>query len=176
MTISKALYSSRSEDWETPQALFDALDAEFHFNMDAAADAKNAKCPMFLEKADDALAQDWQEYAPPTIGDKLRVFLNPPYGRGVGKWIQKAVDEANKGATVVCLIHARTDTAWFQDLVIPNASEIRFLRGRVKFGDGKQSSPFPSCVVVFRSPFDDPWTHTPKLTAWNWKENDEMES
>lgn len=154
MTISKALYSSAKDDWETPQALFDKLDQEFHFNMDAAANEKNSKCPMFLSKVDsNALVVDWQEYAPPD-NRKLTVFLNPPYGNEMQAWMKKATDEANKGATVVCLVHARTDTRWFQDFVLPNANEIRFIRGRVKFGDGKQSCPFPSIIIVFKNYFE----------------------
>jgi phage N-6-adenine-methyltransferase len=149
MTISKALYSSDKEDWETPQALFDKLDKEFHFNMDVAANEHNAKCPMFFDRNDDGLKMSWAEYAPPD-GRRAVVFLNPPYGKAIGQWMAKAVKEAQAGALVVCLVHARTDTSWFQNWVIPWASEVRFIRGRVKFGDGKQSSPFPSCLVIYQ--------------------------
>jgi phage N-6-adenine-methyltransferase len=166
MAISKALYSSDKEDWETPQALFDKLNKEFHFNMDAAANEHNAKCPMFFDKDDDGLKMNWLEYAPPD-GRQAVIFLNPPYGKAIGQWMKKAYTESTKGCTVVCLVHARTDTKWFQDFVLPYAAEIRFIRGRVKFGDGKQSSPFPSCLVIYKSPLDMPKGQTPIISSYH---------
>lgn len=141
--ISLALYSSRSEEWATPQGLFDALDREFRFTLDAAASKENAKCARFYSKADrDGLTQPW--------GSEV-VFLNPPYGREIGKWMQRAAEQSSGAkATVVCLIHARTDTKWWHTWVMPYASELRFIRGRVTFAGATNSSPFPSVVVVFR--------------------------
>jgi site-specific DNA-methyltransferase (adenine-specific) len=74
--------------------------------------------------------------------------MNPPYGREIGKWMKKAVEEWKRGNTVVCLVPARTDTAWWHDYAIKG--EIRFIRGRLKFGGGKSSAPFPSAIVIFR--------------------------
>lgn len=120
--------------------LFRQLDAEFHFNLDPCSTHENAKCADHFTKAEDGLLQDW--------GGK-RVFCNPPYGRELPKWIRKAHDEAQKGALVVMLVPARTDTRAFHDYIYHQA-EIRFIRGRIKFGDAKASAPFPSMLVIFR--------------------------
>jgi site-specific DNA-methyltransferase (adenine-specific) len=140
MAIGKALYSSQTEEWETPQAVFDALDAEFHFTLDAAANHTNSKCRCWLDSNDDALTKPW-----PGV-----VWLNPPYGKDMRKWMAKAKAEADAGATVVCLVPARTDTRWFHESVYGRA-ELRFVKGRLKFGDGNGSAPFPSLIAVFRS-------------------------
>lgn len=140
MTIDKALFSSNTDLWATPQAFFDRLNDEFHFTLDLCSDGTNAKCERFFTPADDGLAQEWAPH---------RVFMNPPYGRVIGDWIRKAYEESCKGALVVALIPARTDTRYWHDYVM-RAAEIRFVRGRLKFGDGKNPAPFPSAVVVFR--------------------------
>src|ERR1700719_2941879 len=116
MAISKTLYTSRSEEWPTPQNFFDQLHAEFGFTLDASATAENAKCPLFISKKQDGLKQDWGEH---------RVFCNPPYGREMRAWARKCFEASNKGALVVLLAHARTDTRWFHDWVYGKASEIR---------------------------------------------------
>lgn len=141
--LATALFTSATDQWATPPALFRELDAEFHFTLDACAEAWNAKCPRYFSPEQDGLMQDW--------GQEV-VFCNPPYGRGVtGKWLAKAWEASRAGATVVLLIPARTDTAWWHDYAAKG--EVRFLRGRVRFLSpaGEQSSaPFPSAVVVFR--------------------------
>lgn len=126
----------RSEEWETPPELFASLHAEFGFTLDAAASADNAKCAEWL---DDGLAQIWTG----------TVWLNPPYGRAVGAWIRKAFEEAQRGATVVCLVPARTDAAWWHDYAMKG--EVRFIRGRVKFVGARYNAPFPCAVVIFRA-------------------------
>lgn len=141
MAIATALYSRVSEEWSTPQKLFDQLHAEFNFDLDPCASALNAKCVRYYTKADNGLSRDW---------GKSRVFMNPPYGHNIGQWMAKAVKAWLNGATVVCLIPARTDTQWFCDWVIPYAQEIRFIRGRVHFSNSKQPSPFPSLIVVYK--------------------------
>jgi site-specific DNA-methyltransferase (adenine-specific) len=152
--MTHPLFTSRTEEWATPQSVFDALDAEFHFTLDPASTDENAKCPKHFTESNSGLLQDW-------LGD--RVFLNPPYGRDISQWMKKA---ATCGAAlVVCLVHARTDTAWWHDWVMPYADEIRFVRGRLRFGDGKQSAPFPSCVVVYRPFLDRVSRGTPILSA-----------
>ena len=142
MAINPALYSSRRLDWGTPQWLFDALNEEFNFTLDAAASPENAKCPIFLTEEDDALEYPWSEH---------RVFLNPPYGRDIGRWMAHSAEMAvGYNTLVVVLIHARTDTKWWHSCVMPFASELRFVPGRVRFEGAPSSSPFPSVVVVFR--------------------------
>jgi len=142
--VSKALYSSRSEEWGTPQNLFDYLDKQFKFTLDAAATAKNAKCEQFYTKEQDGLLYDWTG----------TVWLNPPYGTQIEHWMRKAHDSAQTTAkAVVVLVHARTDTKWWHHWV-NRASEIWFIEGRLKFvGESgtASSATFPSVLVIFRS-------------------------
>ena len=138
-------FSSASDNWETPQWLFDELNKEFGFDLDAAASKENAKCKKFMSNS---LLRDW--YNP--ISRKYRVltvWLNPPYGKEIICFIEKAYKEHKKGATLVALLPARTDTRWFHDYIMGKA-EIRFLKGRLKFGNAKNSAPFPSMIVIFR--------------------------
>ena len=134
------MFSSATDQWPTPQTFFDVWAARFVFELDVCADAGNAKCSRFFSVDDDGLAQSW---APAVC------WMNPPYGREIGKWVRKACEESRRGATVVCLLPARTDTAWWHDYVIPHA-EVTFVRGRLKFGSAKAGAPFPSAVAVFR--------------------------
>ena len=133
-------FSSQRHDWTTPQDFFDKLDAEFGFTLDPCCLHETAKCAKHFTPEEDGLAQDWS-------GDV--VFMNPPYGREIGKWVRKAYDESQRGATVVCLIPARTDTAYWHDYAM--RGEVRFVRGRLKFGGSSVGAPFPSAVVIFRS-------------------------
>lgn len=132
-------FSSKTDLWATPQSFFDALNVEFGFTLDVCALDHNAKCDRYYTPADDGLTQQWQGVC----------WMNPPYGREIGQWVRKAFESAADGATVVCLLPARTDTAWWHTWVV-RAKEIRFIRGRLKFGNCKNSAPFPSAVVVFR--------------------------
>ena len=148
-------YSSKSDEWETPQELFDRLAVLFGpFTLDPCATPANAKCAKFYTSDDDGLAQPWANEC---------VFMNPPYGRVIGQWIEKAYHESLNGATVVCLIPARTDTAYWHDYVM-KADEIILLRGRVRFVGGKSCAPFPSAVVVFK-----PGLHQARLSALDAK-------
>jgi len=133
------MFSSDKSEWETPQWLFDQLDQEFGFTLDVCALPENAKCEAFFTPEDDGLSQDWHGVC----------WMNPPYGREVLWWVRKAYEESCKGATVVCLLPARTDTLWFHDYIYGKA-EIRFLKGRLKFVGAKNSAPFPSMVVIFK--------------------------
>ena len=133
------------DDWGTPQALFDALNDEFGpFDLDAAADQHNAKCARCYTSADDGLAQPW---------NARRVWLNPPYGHRLIDWVRKAELETREGRAelVCCLLPARTDPRWFQEIVLPHALEIRFLPGRLRFEGAAGPAPFGSLVVVFRA-------------------------
>jgi site-specific DNA-methyltransferase (adenine-specific) len=132
--------SSLRGDWSTPQETFDALHKEFGFTLDACATRESAKCPHYFTIEDNALTQSWD-----TVG---AVYMNPPYGREIGKWIRKARLEGERGVTVVCLIPSRTDTRWWHEDVM-KASEIRFIKGRLHF-DERGPAPFPSAIVIFR--------------------------
>ena len=138
--ISETLFSSRSEEWPTPFDFFAVLDAEFNFTLDPCATMQNAKCRKFFTRENDGLKQAW--------GNEV-VFCNPPYGRRMREWARKCYEASQKGATVVMLAHSRTDTRWFHDWVYGKA-ELRFVKGRLRFGDGKQSAPFPSLIAIYR--------------------------
>lgn len=137
--MNAGLLTSNTVEWETPPEVFAPLHREFGFTLDVCATRSNAKCPRFFTPVEDGLFQSW---------GKRVVWMNPPYGREIGKWISKAWEEYQKGATVVCLVPARTDTAWWHDFVMNG--EIRFLRGRIKFLPSHTPAPFPSAVVIFR--------------------------
>ena len=136
--IDKVLLSSKSNEWETPQDLFDGLNEIYKFTLDPCSTHENHKCDKYYTQEDNGLAQDWS-------GET--VFMNPPYGREIGKWIKKAYESSLQGAKVVCLVPARTDTAWWWDYC--TKGEIEFIRGRLKFGGSKNSAPFPSALIVF---------------------------
>lgn len=134
-----AVHSSQSDEWETPQSLFDRLHAEFGFTSDVCATATNAKHECYFDKRIDALRWQWDGVC----------WMNPPYSQ-IGAWMAKAREEAVTGhATVVCLVPARTDTRWWHDNCV-YADEIRFVRGRIKFGGSRFNAPFPSAIVIFR--------------------------
>lgn len=138
---TELMFGSKSNEWETPQDVFDMLNDEFHFTLDPCSTHLNAKCEKHFTIAEDGLKQDWR-------GET--VFCNPPYGRELPLWIEKAAKSAGGGTTVVMLIPARTDTRAFHDYIY-NKAEIRFIRGRLKFGGGsKNAAPFPSMIVIFR--------------------------
>jgi phage N-6-adenine-methyltransferase len=138
---NRAVFSGVTCEWATPQKLFDLFNEEFHFSMDVCATKGNAKCPVYYDKADDALRED-QKWAP------YRCWMNPPYGPDLKRWMEKAFREAQKGGLVVCLVPARTDTIWWHTYAL-QAKEIRFLKGRIRFGEGKGKATFPSCLVIF---------------------------
>lgn len=136
--MNDVMFSSKSCEWSTPVEFFAAWDAKHHFTLDVCATRENAKCERFFTREDDGLAQEWDGVC----------WMNPPYGREIGKWVKKAYDTALQGGTVVCLLPARTDTAWWHDYCMKG--EITFVRGRLKFGGCANSAPFPSAVVVFK--------------------------
>jgi len=131
-------FSSRNDRWETPPELFAKLNEEFGFTLDVCALPENAKCRRYFTPAIDGLKQKWQGVC----------WMNPPYGRHIGKWVSRAYESAREGATVVCLLPARTDTSWWHCYCM--MAEIRLLRGRLKFVGAESSAPFPSAIVVFR--------------------------
>jgi phage N-6-adenine-methyltransferase len=139
MAVNPGMYSSATDEWATPQAFFDLLDQEFHFTLDVCARPENAKCRTFFTREVDGLRQPWSG----------RCWMNPPYGREIVRWVRKAYEESLQGAIVVCLVPARTDTAWWHDYC--TKGEIRFLRKRLSFGGASSSAPFPSAIVIFRN-------------------------
>lgn len=168
--MNAALFSSATDLWATPQGFFDKLNAEFGFELDVCATVDNAKCARFFTIADDGLKQEWRG------GERRVIWMNPPYGEpeqpckqsckkkrcsqrgfhngayrpGIIDWMRKAYEASLAGETVVCLVPARTDTRWWHDYAMKG--EVRFVRGRLKFGGVKDSAPFPSAVVVLRPP------------------------
>ena len=133
------MFSSATGEWETPQDIFDELDAIFHFTLDVCATPENTKCDKFYTKEQDGLKQKW--------GGNV-CWMNPPYGRGIKEWIRKAyLISLRPDTQVVCLLPARTDTRWFHDYCVKGI--IWFIRGRLKFGGSKNSAPFPSMIVIF---------------------------
>lgn len=138
---TKVMFSSKEEKWATPQFVYDALNNEFGFTLDAAASDDNAKCGRYYTSETDGLSQCWQ-------GET--VFCNPPYGKTIGDWVRKAYQEFIAGdCTVVMLLPARTDTRWFHSWIL-GIAEIRFVKGRLKFGGAKSGAPFPSMIVVYQ--------------------------
>ncbi len=135
-------FSSATEMWATPQDFFDKYHEEFYFQTDVCASEENAKCENFYTEEMDGLSQEWNGTC----------WMNPPYGRAIKSWMQKAYESSLDGATVVCLVPARTDTAWWHDYAVKG--DIEFIRGRLKFGGHKNSAPFPSAVVVFKPKSD----------------------
>lgn len=137
--MNEVHFSSKSNEWPTPQDFYDKVNGEFHFTLDVAATDENTKCIRYFTEETDALCMSW---------DNELVWCNPPYGRTLAKWVKKASEAL--GGVVVMLIPARTDTRYFHDYIYGKA-EIRFIKGRLKFGDSKNSAPFPSMLVIFRN-------------------------
>ena len=144
MVLNEALFSSATFMWATPDHIFEELHEEFSFDLDVCASPENKKCKRFFTEYDEAMFQQWNG----------KIWCNPPYGREIGKWIEKGLFSVEQGIAKVAvyLLPARTNTKWFHELVLPSASEIRFIKGRLKFGGSENSAPFPSVVVIFRSP------------------------
>jgi len=144
--MNRILFSSARMDWETPQDFFDRYHAIYNFTLDVCAAPETAKCKKFFTEKQDGLSQDWS---------KDICWMNPPYGREVGKWVKKAYEESNKGGLVVCLLPSRTDTRWWWDYCMKG--EIEFIKGRLKFKGRNikgelvnNSATFPSAVVIFK--------------------------
>lgn len=145
---TEVMFSQQTDVWGTPQWLFDALHKEFGFTLDPCSDGTNAKCERFFSIYDSGLVKEW--------GTET-VFMNPPYSQ-CEDWMRKAYGAAQEGATVVCLVPARTDTEWWHRYAMKG--EIRLLKGRLKFGEATNRAPFPSAVIVFRP-------RTFQLVAWD---------
>lgn len=152
---TELLRSSKSDEWETPDALFQDLDKEFHFNLDACASSENHKCDMYYTKADNALLKNWGGHT---------VWCNPPYSN-IKSWMRKCYYEGHKpNTTVVALVFSRTDTKWWWNYV-QHKAEVRFIKGRIKFG-GKANAPFPSALVIYRGP-EEKTEVDPRQITWD---------
>ena len=141
--MNEILFSSASEEWETPQNLFNKLNNEFNFTVDVSSSELNYKCKKHYTQKEDGLVQNW---------DNEIAWCNPPYGRKIGEWVKKASESK---AIIVMLLPARTDTKWFHNYIYNKQNiEIRFIKGRLKFGNSKNSAPFPSMIVIFKNKED----------------------
>ena len=148
MAMTSGMYSSINDTWTTPKKFFQTLNEEFNFTLDAAALSGSALCPLWYgldhpqENWRDSFQRNWQDDA------QGNIWLNPPYGKTIKEWMAKADAESKLGATIICLVPSRTDTAWWHEHVIHH--EVRFIRGRLKFGQAKNAAPFPSALVVMK--------------------------
>ncbi len=141
-----AAFSSETDEWSTPMSFFRMVERRLGpFDLDVCATPENAKAARFFTRSDDGLSRRW-------VG---RVWMNPPYGSRIGRWMRKAREESLAGAFVVCLVPARTDTAWWHDHAM--RGRVHFIRGRLRFGNSKNAAPFPSALVVFEPGSGDPW-------------------
>jgi phage N-6-adenine-methyltransferase len=133
------MFTSGTDEWETPREFFEAVDKIFHFDLDVCATQANAKCGRYFTKEENGLAMDWKGIC----------WMNPPYGREISLWVQKAYESSlHNGTVIVCLLPARTDTRWWHDYVMGYAQGAMFIKGRLRFS-GKGSAPFPSALVIF---------------------------
>lgn len=132
-------FSSETDEWPTPRGFFNEVEREFGvFDLDPCCTVESAKALRYFTKETDGLNQTWRG----------KVWMNPPYGRTIGQWMKKAYESAQEGCLVVCLVPSRTDTAWWHEYAMKG--EVRFIRGRLKFGDAKNSAPFPSALIILR--------------------------
>jgi phage N-6-adenine-methyltransferase len=145
--LTSGLFTSRTEEWETPQYVFSILNKEFNFQVDVCATSENAKCKAYFDKQVDGLKQEWSPF---------RCWMNPPYGKNISHWMKKAYQESQRGAMVVCLVPSRTDTRWWHEWAM-KAGEVRLIAGRLSFGNSEQSAPFPSSIVIFYPELENPY-------------------
>ena len=132
-------FSSKTDLWSTPIDFYRYYGEKYSLNLDVCATDENAKCENYFTIEDDGLKQDWSQHG--------NVWMNPPYGREIIHWMKKAYEESLKGVTVVCLVPSRTDTKWWHEYAMKG--DIEFIRGRLKFGNSKNSAPFPSAIVIY---------------------------
>ncbi len=156
MTLPRALFSSKRTTWETPPDLFAVLHREFRFTLDVCATRSTRKCHAYFAPSHNALRQRWTGTC----------WMNPPYGRQIGLWTEKALRESVRGSRVVGLLPVRTDTTWWQDHVM-RAREIRLLRGRLTFVGATTPAPFPSAIVIFEHRAQG--AGLPRVIPWDWR-------
>ena len=140
MSYNAVMYSSKTDKWATPQYFFDDMNRKYKFEVDVCANKQNAKCSKYYTEKQDGLKQKWEGTC----------WCNPPYGRTIGLWLEKAYNSSIMGALVVCLVPSRTDTKWWHNWALKG--EVEYLQGRLKFGDSKNSAPFASALITYRPP------------------------
>jgi len=140
MALQEAMVSSKCNEWDTPIHFFNKLDKEFGFTLDPCCRKDTAKCTKYYTIHDNGLNKDWSRDV---------VFMNPPYGGHTGDWVNKAYRESLRGAVVVCLIVSSTDRSYWHEYIFPFAAQIRFIRGRISFGNSKSTAPFASAIIIF---------------------------
>lgn len=147
---NEVMFSKNSDEWTTPQNLFDTYNLEFNFGLDISATKDNTKCNLYFTKEDSALNKNWSEFMRDSGISDYYCWMNPPYSQ-CKDFIKKAYEENLKGIGIVALVPSRTDTRWFHDYIYKKDNiEIRFLKGRLKFSDSKNAAPFPSMIVIFK--------------------------
>lgn len=137
---NNGLFTSSTDEWATPVNFFKELDHTCNFQLDVCASESNFKCDHYYTKKENGLISRW-------FG---RVWCNPPYGKQIPLWIDKALSSYKECEFVYLLIPSRTDTIWFHKLLNCKDCEIKFIKGRLKFNDGKNSAPFPSCLAILK--------------------------
>ncbi len=142
MGIGENSFKSKSEEYETPKEIFESLQREFNLQLDVCATRENTKCKKFYDKEDNALIQDWWRFG--------NFWMNPPFGRQLKKWVQKAYEESQKGVTGVCILPVRSNTLWWHKYIIDTKVEVRFLKGEIKFSNHKRGLWLPFAIVIFR--------------------------
>jgi site-specific DNA-methyltransferase (adenine-specific) len=149
--FDKNRFASKKQDWETPDSIWLPLAEEFPFNLDVAASDKNHLLEQYITEEQDAMKTEWGSHV---------CWLNPPYGKGypLSAWVKRGYEESKKGAIVVMLIPSRTNTNWFHEICLKHG-EVRFLKGRPKFGGAKHGLPQPLCIVIFRPQLQMPTSH-----------------
>ncbi len=144
--LNESLYKSDKMDWGTPQYIFDYLNKEFNFTLDVCADSNNTKCKNFFSIENNGLSQNW---------DDNICWMNPPYGRDIKNWVEKAYRESRKNCTCVCLVPVRSDTKWWHDYVM-KSFEIRLFNKRLSFAGANNKAPFPAAIIVFNKLSENP--------------------
>lgn len=143
MGVGKNEFKSKSVEYSTPLEIFNPLKEEFMIALDVCASKENNKCPTYFTKEEDCLIQDWSKY----YGN---AWMNPPWGRGMQKFVRKAREESFKGKTIVCLLPVRSNTKWWHECIIDTKTEVRFLKGEIKFNGLPRGLWLPCAIVIFR--------------------------
>lgn len=142
MGIDNNSFKSKSVEYETPTEIVEPLIEEFNIVLDVCATRENAQCAYFITKYQDAFTKDWSEHG--------NCWMNPPWGRGMKKWVERAREESRKGIVVVCLLPVRSNTIWWHKNIIDTKAEVRFLKGEIKFNKMERGLWLPCAIVIFR--------------------------
>ena len=169
----EVIFSTGKDDWGTPKLLFDKLHYEFNFCVDVCAESDNALLDQYVDEYHDALKCNWGDYCTRVHAASRyyihNFFMNPPYSN-VAAFIERMAKESidNKHNRYVALVASRTDTKWFHEWVLPFASEIRFIKGRLTFAGAESTAPFPSLIVVYNTATSSRVDgYGPKITSWS---------